>query len=163
MGTWVEVGSGGKVLPNTRYRLRTMVKAPYTAANVELMKRIFRAKFVVQPVRILSFEHAAPAGGMYPAHGNGPGPFPFTVVFETLSADTLVTAGLDPRTVLAIAALVIVSAASFMLISTKLEQFVESVGETIRDNVINPIVKPVLSPVVLVAALAAFYIYTKGN
>jgi hypothetical protein len=160
----VAIGQGGKLLPGKLYRLHTYVRAPYNEATVAVLKKLYRARFMGQNVEILRFEYAAP---MYSAHGTGQSPFPFHVVLRAKdTSQEVLQAGIDPRGILAVAALVVLAGATFALISSKLEMFVETVGDEVRrtvDNVGDNLNKTVFNPGLLILAFGAFYLYTKGK
>jgi hypothetical protein len=164
--TWKDVEGNAALQAGKTYRIHTYVKAAYTPANVELLKKLYRLKLAGPFNQIMRFEHAAP---MYSAHGTGQNPFPFHVVFLRKGADpnAIAQAGIDPRGLMAIAALVVVAAASFYLISSKLQILVETVAEEVRDTVSNfgdNLNKTVLNPGLLLLGFGAFYLWTrKGN
>lgn len=157
--TWRDVEGNSPLVNGQTYRIHTYIRAAYTPTNVELLKKLFRLKLAGPFNQILRFEHAAP---MYSAHGTGQTPFPFHVVFKRTDGST--QAGIDPRGIMAIAALVVIAAASFYLISSKLQVLIETVGEEVRDTVSNAgdnLNKTVLNPGLLLLAFGAFYLWTK--
>jgi hypothetical protein len=163
-GVWAPAPTTGPLIVGAQYRLKMTVRAPYNEGVVAALKAAFRVKLNLAKARILRFEFAAP-NPMWSAHGTPPAvTWPFHVVF-TVDQQPVNEASLDPRAILAIAALVVVASLSFFIVSSKLERFVETVGEQVRETVRTggDELRKTFNPGVLVLAFGAFYLFTKGR
>lgn len=152
------------------YRIRLMVRAPYTAATTAALKTGFQIHAAVTGLRDLSFYHAPP---LYDPRANGIGAFPFIVKYQVdprSNNQEIQTAGLDPKAVYALAVLVVAGLLAFAIASHHIDRLVTTVGENVKGVVTTAggqardLAHEVLNPgLILLAFVLGAIIITKGG
>lgn len=155
--SWEPVASTADIVPGEIYRARVSVRAAYTSANVALLKLGWRARLSGKPFEIIGFDHAAP---LYSAHGTGFAPWPFNVRLKAKATDpnAYTQAGLDPRGLLALAALVVTVAFAIYVSEAKLERLVSTTFDKFKGAA-----KEIINPGLVLSLLVAFIFYVKGR
>jgi len=153
--SWQPVGTGEQLVAGEEYRVRLLIRAPYTALVTGGLSAAFKAHAFVSNLAIVRIEHAPPA---FSPHG-GLQPFPFNVVFRVRHAPGITEAGVDPKAAYALAVLVATTLFAFAIVSKKLERFVTVAGREARD-----LAREVLNPgFVILAFVVALMVFQRGR
>lgn len=155
MSRWVEWK--GKQLPGEEYRVRCTLQGPYNAAITGALKLKFRAEGAAKGLTMLGFDHAPP---LWDAHTNRLGPWPFIARYRVQESEGISQAGIDPRVIFALAALVIAIAVSGALLSSKIEKRFEDMVNTVGDKT-KDVLHEVLNPGLLVLAVVGIYLIAR--
>lgn len=156
---WVEHSRSEPLRAGEKYRLVSVVKAPYNAVTREALRFQFRAFAFANDYQIHSFEFLPP---MYSAHSSGDSnqlaPWTVYMYFSPVPRPEVLQAGLDPRGLLALAGIIIASTLAFILIRTHIEHLTRTVGQEVRETV-RDVTAPVFNPAFLVLAFGAFALF----
>lgn len=158
MATWEANGSSPLVAGET-YRVRATVRGPYNAVYVGLMRSAFRFECFARGWEYVSTDSAPP---MVSAHSGTFTPWTATFTFRPGGAPGVQEAGLDVRTLAALAGVIVAAALALTLVEPRLEHLVTSIGK----NIIQPITQPLSSPLSLLligaAVVGSLYFLRKG-
>ena len=155
--SWVHVPESAPLESGATYRIVGTIDGPYTPTMTGAVRIAFATKLAAKGLTISRFDHAAPLFG---AHDGKQAPWPFIVTFVAPeSSQEIAQAGLDPRAVLAIAALVATVALSLRLASSRLEKLVSTTAAGVG-GVLEQSVGKLLEPgtvILVVLGIAIVY------
>jgi len=156
-----EPAAPGKFVPGETYRVKGYVSAPYTRVNVMMVKAALRLKFDRKNVSIIRIFDEAP---MYSAHGTGATRWPVTVEFIGKEA-TINESELDPRALLALAAVIAVAGITFYMVESKVEHLVTATADAVSGVIdhTKDLVAPVFNPVTLILGVVGVYLFTRSK
>lgn len=160
--SWQKIGNGERLVAGESYRMTLAVAAPYVAATTGAIRgAVYTKAALSSEFKVEKTDHAPPL-----AKSDGTmSPFPFWVYFHVTPAE-VTQAGLDPRTLWSLAALVIGGLVALRVATIGIERLVVATGTQTReiiDQVGDTAKQTVLNPFVLVAALAGIYLFTRRH
>ena len=150
VGAWEKVSDADRLTKGDTYRMLGAVNGPYNTVSTLAVGTLILARFTAKGYRVISFDHAAPVMN---AHNYQLGPWPFIVKF--VPETSISQAGLDPRAIIAIVALIIVGALALKLVRSDLEHLITTIGDVAGNTA-----KKVLNPITVVAVVLLLVIFT---
>jgi hypothetical protein len=146
--SWEKVAAGEPQRVGERYRLVLSVKAPYNAINTAAIRAAFYLRAALGGELVIeSTDHAPP---LFSAHNSSLGPWPFWVYYHVAPKADVVQAGLDPRVIWALAALVIGGLLALAISAQRIEHLVSASGAAV-----NQPLQTLTNPGLIIAVLVA--------
>ena len=132
--TWVDVADGERQQAGQTYRSIVSVRMPYNDFNSALITAGLRTQAALTgDFEIQSLEVLPP---LVTAHESSP-VWSVQMVYVPKAKPEIVQAGLDPRVILSLVALVVAGIVATGLLSTRLQKLVQTSGDETRQTLVS--------------------------
>jgi len=155
--TW-RANPDAELVAGETYRIRSTVRGPYNGTVVGLMRAHARFESWAKDLEFVSFDSSPP---MMSAHAGTLAPWTAVFTFRPRPKSPA-HAGLDPRAMVGLAAVIVAAALSLYLVEAKLEKLVRVVGDELLDppvDLLKDLLEKLLSPGTVLLGFVAFGLF----